>query len=111
MTGYTIYDDREHSYYNLVRCAKQLFNVVLVFYCEDKIKWKMIWINLEQEKWMQVENFILNNIPENIMILNVKGEVRFISDYCQSFIQKCQNPSLRTKDFLNKIRDLKQDDE
>ena len=110
-TGYAIHDDRERSYYYLVRCATQLFHPVLVIYCEDKIKWKMIWINLEQKNWMQANNFILNNILENIMILDVKVEVRFINDYCKNLRQKSQDPSLSTKDFLKKIRDFKQDDE
>jgi len=62
---------------------------------------------MRQEKWMQMSNFILNNIPENIMILDVAGEVKFISEYCQNFMKKCDT-SLDTNNFLNKIRDLQQ---
>ena len=85
----------------------QLFNLVLIVYCEDKVKWRMIWTNLQQEKWMQVNNFILNNIPENIMILDVKGETRFISESCKSFMRKCHVAMDRSaQDFFHKIRDL-----
>jgi len=107
-TGYAIHYDTQHFYFYLMRCAAQLFNIVLILYCEDKIKWRMILTNLEQEKWMQVNNFILNNIPENIMILHVTGEVKFISDYCKSFMEKCHHLPLETRDFFNKIIDLKQ---
>ena len=56
---------------------------------------------------MQVNNFILNNIPENIMILDVAGQVKFISDYCKSFMEKCHH-SLDTTEFFGNIRDLQQ---
>jgi len=101
-----LFDSRQtHTY--LIRCAAQLFNTVFIIYCEDKIKWKMIWNSIQQEKWMQVNNFILNNIPENIMILDVAGQVKFISDYCKSFMEKCHH-SLDTTEFFNDIRDLQQ---
>jgi len=41
------------------------------------------------------------------MILDVAGEVKFISEYCKSFMEKCQ-ASLKTKEFFNKIKDLHQ---
>jgi len=41
------------------------------------------------------------------MILDVKGETKFVSEYCKSFMKKCRL-SLDTKDFLKKIKDLQQ---
>jgi len=92
---------------NIIRNVFQIFNIVLIIYCEDKIQWKMIWTNMKQEKWMQVNNFILNNIPENIMILDLSGEFKFISDYYKSFMDKC-NLIPNTKEFFDKLRDLHQ---
>jgi len=76
--GYAIHYDSDNIEFLLPRALLQLFNVALIAYCENKLKWKMMWRNLQQEKWLQVNNFILSN-----MILDLKGEVRFISDYCE----------------------------
>jgi len=64
-------------------------------------------MNLEQEKWMQVNNFIFDNIPENIMVLDLNGEARFTSKYCQAFLKK-YSPSPDAKDFFRKVRNLQQ---
>jgi len=104
-TGYAIHYDPGQTYPILFKSCTQIFNAIFVIYCDDKLKWKIIWTNLQQEKWMQVNNFILNNIPENIMILDLKGEIQFLSDYCKSFMEKF-NLSLDSKDFLHKIRHL-----
>ena len=84
-----------------------MVDIVLIIYCEDKIKWRMIWTNLHREKWVQVNNFILNNIPENTMILSFKGKTKFISDHCKVFMEKCDSSSCDTKDLFSKIRNLK----
>ncbi len=68
----------------------------------------MMWSNVQKDKWIQVNNFILNNIPENIMILDFKGEVRFISDYCKSFMEDCNFALEKTKEFFKKIQNLHQ---
>ena len=106
-TVYAIHYDPKHYETYIIRTIGHLFNIIFILYCEDKIKWKMILTNLQQEKWVQVNNFILDNIPENIMILDVSGEAKFISDYCKAFMNK-SHVSLDPKDFLNKIRDLEQ---
>jgi len=107
-TVYACIFDTKQIYIYVIRCAAQLFNTAFIIYCEDRIKWKMIWVTLQQEKWMQVNNFILNNIPENIMILDVSGQVKFISDYCKSFMEKCNHLSLDSKEFFSKIGSLQQ---
>lgn len=106
-TVYACHFDSKQIHAYLIRASAQLFNTVFIIYCEDKIKWKMIWNSIQQEKWMQVNDFILNNLPENIMILDVSGQVKFISDYCKSFMENCQN-SLETAVLFNNIRDLQQ---
>jgi len=107
ITGYAIYYTPESAIFYLAKTASQLISVVLIISCEDKMKWKLIKANVEQEKWMPVNNFILNNIPENIIILDLSGEIKFTSDYCKASMKKC-HLSLETKDFTNKIRDLNQ---
>jgi len=92
---------------NVFRGAAQALLIVVIFYFEDKVKWKMMLTNMQQEKWMQINDFILNNIPENIMILDIEGHTKFISDYCKSFLAKCRL-SLDAKVFFKQIRDLNQ---
>jgi len=111
-TGFAIHYDTENYYFYIIRTITHVFNIVLILYCEDKIKWRMIWTNIQQEKWMQVNNFILNNIPENIMILNLSGQTQFISDYCKYFMAKCNLVSADCRDLFTKVQDLQlqQDD-
>ena len=106
--AYAIYYTPLNLGNNIVRTLFQLFNVIIIMYCEDKIKWRMIWSNLQKEKWVQVNNFILNNIPENMMILDVKGEIKFISDYCKSFMKKNGLSDENTVELFGKIQDLEQ---
>ena len=108
-TGYAIYYVPDELVQILLRVLPQIVSMTIIFYCENKLKWKMMWMNLQQEKWIQVNNFILNNIPENIMILDFGGEARFISDYCRSFMESC-NFTLdnNMRDFFNKIGNLHQ---
>ena len=93
--------------YTLTSAGFQLFNIILIIYCEDKVKWKLMWANIQKQKWMQVNDFILNSIPENIILLNLEGEAKFISEYCKSFMKKCDLPP-DTKNFFKKVSDLKQ---
>ena len=103
--GYTVYYNSYNAGSILLRGILQMVYMVILYYFEDKIKWNMILANLKQEKWMQVNDFILNNIPENIMILDFDGKTKFISDYCKSFLEKC-HLSLDIKELFKKVQDL-----
>jgi len=107
VTVYAICYVPKNTVFLLLRAALQAFCLILIIYCGDKLKWRMMWTNLHQEKWLQVNNFILNNIPENIMILDLAGEPKFMSGYCKSFMSR-YNLSLDSKDFFRKVRDLQQ---
>jgi len=107
-TGYVIYYLPGSTILIIVRSSLQFFCMLLIIYCEDKIKWRLIWSGLHKEKWMQVNNFILNNIPENIMILDFRGEARFISDYWKSFMETSDISPQKTEDLFNNIQDLEQ---
>jgi len=79
----------------------------MMMYFLDKIKWKEVFTNTQQERWMKINQFVLNNIPENIVILELGGEVNFVSEYCQGFMRKShlsQNPH----DLFTNITDLSQ---
>jgi len=107
-TGYAIHYATGSIWLLVLTAAPQFSHIILIVYCEDKVKWKLMWSSLNQEKWVQVNNFILNSIPENIMILDLAGETKFISEYCKSFIMKYQASLDNTKGFFAKIRDLQQ---
>jgi len=84
----------------------QAIYVVMMLYFHEKIKWKEVFTNLQQERWMQVNNFVLNNIPENIFILELGGgQVMFVSDYCKAFLQKL-HLSNDPKELFGSIKDL-----
>jgi len=105
--GYSIYYDSNHVLNLLLRGLFQIVYVAILMYFEDKMKWKMMLINMQQEKWVQINDFILNNVPENIMILDFEGNAKFVSDYCKSFLESCSLSS-DTQEFFSRIRDLNQ---
>jgi len=78
---------------------------ILMLYFLDKIKWKEVFNSTQQERWVQINEFVLNNIPENILILDLGGGVSFVSNYCKAFMQTThlsENP----QDLLTNICDL-----
>jgi len=89
----------------LLRGVPQTFYTIMMLYFLDKIKWSEIITNAQQERWIKINDFVLNNIPENILILELGGEVNFVSDYCKAFMRKVhvsQNP----RELFTNIRDL-----
>jgi len=107
VTGYAIYSSQSNLVFLLSRTVMHLFNIVLIVYCQDKVKWRLMRTNLEQEKWMQVNNFILDSIPEKIMILDLAGEAKFMSEYCKKYLNKF-NLSVDAKEFFKRVLDLEQ---
>jgi len=107
VTGYAIYYYQHNLVFLLLRATLQLVSIILIVYCEDKVKWKLMQTNLEQEKWMQVNSFILDSIPENIMILDLQGEANFMTKYCQAFLDQ-YNGSSDVKEFFKRVLDLQQ---
>ncbi len=105
--GYAIYYSPHTILFTLLSGITQLIIMIIIIYTDDKVKWRMLWANIQKDKWMQVNNFILNSIPENIIILDVSGETKFISDSCQSFVKSC-HLSLDIKEFFNNVRELHQ---
>ena len=85
--GFTLYYSTTGPKLILMACLSQVLYTIIMLYFLDKIKWKEIFTNAQQERWMQINQFVLNNIPENIVILELGGGVNFISDYCKAFMQ------------------------
>jgi len=104
-TGYAVYYYQGNLMLLLSRTAMQLFNIIVIVYCQDKVALKLMRTNLEQEKWMQVNNFIFDNIPENIMILDLNGEAKFMSKHCKSFMKK-YNFASNVKEFFKRVGNL-----
>ncbi len=104
--GFAVHDNTgENTWAMVLLIVYQYLSTIIIVICEDKVKWRMLWSSIQKEKWMQVNNFILNSIPENIMILDLYGEARFISEYCKSFINENHLP-VNPKDFFRKVQDL-----
>jgi len=108
--GYVVHYDPSQTLYTLIRGILQVLYIIVLFYFEDRIRLRMLLANVQQEKWMKINEFILNNIPENIMIFDRTGETKFINDYCQAFLQKYQCAE-NIKHFFTIITNLVQQTE
>ena len=84
-----------------------VIHTVILLYFLDKVKWREVFTNTHQERWMHINQFVLNNIPENIIILDVGGQVNFVSDYCKVFMKK-MHLSQDPKELFSHINDLSQ---
>jgi len=105
--GFTIVHSPGNTVFILLRGIAQIINIILMMYFQDRIRWKEVFTNVQQERWMKINDFILNNIPENILILELGDQVKFVSDYCKNFMRKAhlsQNPS----DLFTNVKDLTQ---
>jgi len=91
----------------LVRGLLQIVYVICIWYFEQKINLKLLLSNLRQEKWLEVNQFILNNVPEKIAILDWDGQVKFMSDYLKTFIDKYDFAS-GFSTLCKEIKDLEQ---
>jgi len=104
--GYAVHYVPENTIQTLLRGTPQMIYLVIFVYFLDRIKWKEVFTNVQQERWMKINDFILNNIPENIVILELGGgQVRFVSDYCRVFMKKVQLSS-DPKELFKRIKDL-----
>jgi len=106
--GFVIYFDPDQVFFTLTRGLLQIFYIIMLFFFEDRIRLRMMLTTIQQEKWVQINEFKLNNIPENIMILDLDGEAKFINDYCKSFIEICNCTTESTQHFFTKITDIQQ---
>lgn len=89
----------------LIRGLLQTIYVFLIFYFENKINFKLMLFNLEHKKWVQINEFIFNNIPENIAIFDLEGRTQFISGYFKEFMGK-HSHSHDINQFMKIIMDL-----
>ena len=48
--GYAIHYAPNELFQILLRSVTVIVTLTIIFYCENKLKWKMMWMNLQQEK-------------------------------------------------------------
>lgn len=94
----------------LVKSFTQIAYMALIFYFEERMRFRLSIINLQQGTWLEINEFILNNIPENIAIFNMDGNVRFVSDQLKQLTHK-YGYSDDVKTFFKEIEYLSQQDE
>lgn len=92
------------SYILLVGIFQVLY-VVLIFYFDHKVHFRLLIGNLKQEQWLHLNEFILNNIPENIVIMDVNGTCKFINEHFKKMMT-LRNRSVDPKQFFKKIKNL-----
>jgi len=88
MIGFVVDLQSSMKDFNLTRGITNAVFTMMIFYVESKISYKLLLVNLKQEKWMHVNQFILNNIPEKIAILDLNDEVKYTSDYFKAFLHR-----------------------
>lgn len=108
--GFAIHYDPHGTVAILLRGVPQVVFIILMMYCQDRLKWKEVFTNVQQERWMQVNDFVLNNIPENILIMELGGEVRFVSGYCKAFMKRA-HLSQDPKELFTSVKELYQQPE
>jgi len=105
--GYGIHVVPQSTGVILVRGLLQVAYIIMIFYFEQKINFKLLFTTLHQEKWLKMNEFILNNVPEKIAILDLNGTVKFISEYFKLFMEKCGFPD-DLNSLCKQIKDLQQ---
>ena len=103
--GFTLHFALTAPIFILLRGVLQVIYMIIMIYFLDKIKWKEILTNSQQERWIQINDFVLNNIPENIVIIELGGDVTFVNDYCKTFMRKAHLPE-NPRDLFTNIREL-----
>ena len=64
------------------------YTIVLFYFFDDKISLKLLLTSIKQEQWVQINEFILNNIPEKIAILDLEGGVKYTSEFLKQFTRE-----------------------
>ena len=85
----------------------QMTYIILIYYFVHKINFTLIIGNVQQEQWLQLNDFILNNIPENIAILDSNGNANFKSVNFKKLMQR-NNQTQDINKFLRSIKQIQQ---
>lgn len=93
------------SWVIIMTAVSQPIYVILIYYFEHKINFTRIIGNVQNEQWLQLNSFILNNIPENIVIMDSTGTPNFISENFKRLLQR-HNLSEDIKKFLGNIKQI-----
>ena len=105
--GFAIYYDPQEVVSTLLRGFLQIIYIVIIYYFDDKINFKLLLTSIRQEKWVQINEFILDSIPEKIALLDLEGGIKYSSGYLKQFVKKCGYDDDVNKIF-SKVRNVQQ---
>lgn len=91
----------------ILRGVLQSSYVVLIFYFESKINFRLLLLGVRQERWIQINDFILNNVPENIAIFDIEGAPKFVNEHFKEYMGRYSH-SLDIRKFMKNIKELQQ---
>jgi len=64
-SGFTLYYDRNNLHVILLSVGVQLFNIIIILYCENKLKWRMIWTNFKEKPSSSA--IPVNHLSKNVL--------------------------------------------
>lgn len=103
---YGVRHDRSQTGLILSTGLLQISYIILIFYFESKINFILTLGNIHRGQWLKLNEFMLNNLSENIAILDLKGKCKFISQNLQKVINKRGQEYNEIEQFLQKIKDI-----
>lgn len=80
--------------------------IILIFYYEHKINFTMVMGSIQQQQWLQLNEFILDNIPENIAIMDLNGKSNFINENFRKLI-RLHSGFDEINQFLKSVKKIK----
>jgi len=106
IAAFSIYYDPNNTTVILSRGISQIVFIISILYFENKMSLNLLLANLKQAQWMQVSEFILDSIPENIAIFDLNGETKYLSAYFLQLLQQSDCPNNIDK-FFGGIKNLR----
>jgi len=105
LVGLGTYYEADVATYILLRGISHTLFIALILYFDNKVSLGLMLTNLHQAQWIQVSEFILDHLPENLAIFDLNGETQYLSAYLLEFMRKSKCADDVEKFFEN-IHDL-----
>lgn len=109
-------DDLAEISDTLFRGLLQISYLIVIFYFEEKVSFRLLLTSVHQENWIEVNEFVLDSISEKIAIFQVGGDMKYCSEYLKRFTKRfgrkndidiplsnitTVHPLIQTESFLN----------
>jgi hypothetical protein len=104
---FTVTNDPSYTFLTIYKGIECVIFITLIFYFEQKVNFVLAMGSIQQRQWLQLNDFILNNIPENIAIMDLKGNCSFISESFRK-LMTLHTGSNEIKPLLQNVKNIQQ---